>query len=57
MELKLTVTPKEFKDDKGKAHEYLSFEITVKGKTFSLYPRENDKKLLNYLIEEMFLED
>ncbi len=57
MELKLTVTPKEFKDEKGNVHEYLAFETTINGQTFALRPREADKKLLYYLLTELSAED
>ena len=50
--LKLTLTTEQFVNDKGEKIPYLSYKIEVNGKTFSLYPKADDKKLLNYLLLE-----
>ena len=51
MDKKVTVTKETFTNDKGEKVPYVSVRIDVADKTFSLYPKSDDKKLFNYLIE------
>ena len=51
MEKKVEITKEKFTNDKGETIPYVSVRIEVLDKTFSLYPKSEDKKLFNYLIE------
>lgn len=52
MKKELLIEKKEFTPDNGNKIEYYSFILEVKGKKFSLIARAEDKKLLNYLLDE-----
>ncbi len=52
MTLELTISRKTFKGDDGKEREYTAYEVELGGQTFSLHPRTEDKKLINYILEQ-----
>ncbi len=52
MKTELYITRKSFKTEEGKTREYTAYEIEIGGQTFSLIPRSEDKKLLNYILEQ-----
>jgi len=47
----VTITKEAFKTEDGEIREYNSIKLTVLDKTFSLYPKSEQKSLLNYLID------
>ena len=51
MKLEVEIKKDSFKGDDGQNHDYNSIKLTILDKTFSLYPKTEDKKLLNYLID------
>lgn len=53
MTTELTIKRKTFKGDDGKTREYTAYEIELDGKTFSLVPRAEDKKLIAYILEQL----
>ena len=52
MTAQLNITRKMFKGDDGKEREYTAYEVEIGGQTFSLHPRQEDKKLINYILEQ-----
>lgn len=52
MEFKLTVSKASFVTEKGEVLEYLQYEADILGETVRLYPKDGDKKLLNYLLKD-----
>ncbi len=48
----VTYEVKSFKAEDGREVEYNSFELDIDGNKFPLYPRKEDKKLLNYLLAQ-----
>lgn len=56
IEKKLTIEISTFKDDKGVEHEFYAFKTELMGKEIKLYPSQNDKKLVNFLVEMEFNE-
>ena len=53
MKTELTISKKTFVNEAKEEIEYNSFEFTIDGKTFSLFPRKEDKKLINYILENL----
>lgn len=51
MKKEISIETRTFKDEKGREIAYTAYILTVSGKEFHLVPRKEDKKLLNYLIE------
>lgn len=51
MKKEVVIEKRTFNDDSGKAVEYNAIVLKITGKEFALHPRKEDKKLLNYLIE------
>lgn len=47
-----TISKDKFKNDEGKEIEFNSFKINLGGETFSLFPKNSDKKLINYILSE-----
>lgn len=52
MKVELNITRKTFTAENGKEKEYTAYEMEIGGKTFSLVPRAEDKKLINYILEQ-----
>lgn len=52
MKVPCEITKKKFKSEDGREIAYMSFEIDIDGKTFNLLPRKDDKKLINYMLED-----
>ena len=52
MTKELQITRKTFKTESGQEKEYTAYEVEIGGKTFSLVPRAEDKKLINYILEQ-----
>ena len=58
MKTECNITRKTFTTDDGKTREYTAYEIEIGGQTFSLVPRSEDKKLLNYILgQEGFFDE
>jgi len=53
MKTTCTITKDSFKNEDGKEIEFTSFKIELDGETFSLYPKKDDKKLINYILADM----
>lgn len=51
MVLDLEIKKGVFKDDKGISHVYPYMTTQLEGQSFSLYLKDNDKKLFNYLLK------
>ena len=51
-ELKLVAKTEEFTNEKGEKIPYISYKTEINGKTFSLFPKEADKKLMQYMLTE-----
>ncbi|MDE6060700.1 MAG: hypothetical protein K2G31_04450 [Clostridia bacterium] len=45
------ITRESFKGEDKQEHAYNSIKLTIMDKTFSLYPKSEQKSLLNYLID------
>lgn len=53
MKVDCTISKDKFKNEEGKEIEFNSFKIDIGGETFSLFPRKDDKKFLNYLLAQI----
>ena len=51
IDYQFNIVLKTFTDENGKNHEYPSYELTVGGSTFLLTARNEDKKLLKYILD------
>lgn len=45
------IEQKNFTNEAGEEFAYNSFTIVLDGNSFSLFPRKEDKKLINYILE------
>ncbi len=54
IKVQLTITKKTFEADDGRKVNYFDHKIEVADQEFSLQPKDNDKKLLNYLLNQEF---
>lgn len=52
MKQEIEISKKTFTAKDGKIVPYVSFVLAIDGREFSLSPRHEDKKLLNYILEE-----
>lgn len=52
MKTELTIAHDTFRDDKGVVHPYVSFKFELDGETFQVYPKDNDKRLINHLLKK-----
>ena len=50
MKKEVTIEKKTFTDPNGVVKEYNAITLDVGGRQFYLFPRENDKKLLGYIL-------
>ena len=53
MQVPCNIVKDSFKTEDGREIEFTAFRIELNGETFSLFPKKDDKKLLNYLLAEM----
>jgi hypothetical protein len=53
LKTELNITRKSFKDQSGNIRFYTAYEFELGGKVFGLIAKSEDKKLLNYLLEEL----
>lgn len=52
MDYKFEIVKRTFKTESGEVREYFAFELYLGGKTFSLLARSEDKRLINYMLED-----
>lgn len=52
MKVELNITHETFKDEKGNVKPYVAFKFELDGETFAVSIRDNDKKLLNYILKK-----
>lgn len=52
MKVELNITRKTFKTEDGKEKAYTAYDVELGGQTFGLFPRQDDKKLINYILEQ-----
>ncbi len=55
MKAEIEITQKTFVNDQGEEVPYIAYTLQLGGKEFALFPRKDDKKLLNYMIEQQGL--
>lgn len=55
MKAEIEITQKTFVNDQGEEVPYIAYTLKLGGKEFALFPRKDDKKLLNYMIEQQGL--
>lgn len=52
MNYKFEIIKKTFTDEDGNAHEYPAYVLTIGGNEFNLNARQEDKKLLKYILND-----
>lgn len=52
MKTEMSISRKAFKTEDGQEREYTAYEIEIDGHVFGLKPRAEDKKLIEYLLEQ-----
>ncbi len=52
MKKEVTIMKQSFKSENGVEHYYNAITLEIGGKSFNLFARADDKKLLNYLIDQ-----
>ncbi len=52
-EFKLVAELKTFDTDSGDKRDYISLSVDIAGQKFVLQPRQDDKKLFNYLVKPL----
>lgn len=57
VKLKLDVVAKEFKNDKGEKMSYSAYETTISTVKFTFVPKNEDKKMLQYLLKAEIVAD
>lgn len=55
--LELAVVSKEFKNDKGEKMSYSAYESTINSAKFTFSPKNEDKKMLQYLLKSETVDD
>ena len=52
LDVTLKIAHDTFTDEKGNVKPYVSFKFDLDGETFAVSVKDNDKKLLNYLLKK-----
>lgn len=52
LQVTLNITHETFRDEKGNVRPYVAFKFELDGETFAVSIKDNDKKLLNYILRK-----